>query len=218
VRFQRIASPEDLVRRVDELGFLSFCRSSIPGLSVEELTPSEYWFVKGVDGPWEWRQQAIDRFAYGKLLGRNAGIVSHEWFPALCSHRRDGLDFDARYEDGRVPQMGKRLYELIRERPRSTPELKSLVSGSESGYERAITALQMSTDVLIVGFDARIDSFGRPYGWGVSRYDLADRMLGDLPRSAFDEDPEDSFRRMKSLIQKLCPDADPNAVDRMLRA
>jgi hypothetical protein len=217
MRFQPVTSWDSLARRVDELGFLSLCRSRVPGLSVEELTPPEYWFVKGVDGPWEWRQQAIDRFAYAKLLGRNAGFVSHEWFPALCNFRRDGLDFDARYEDGRIPQMGKRVYELIAEHSRSTPELKSLVSGSESGYERAITALQMSTDVLIVGFDAKIDSLGRPYGWGVSRYDLADRMLGELTRSAFDEDPQDSFRRMKSHILSLCPEADPKVVEKLLR-
>jgi hypothetical protein len=112
-RFQPVKNAEDLVRRVEELGFLPFTRCGVEGLSLEELTPPEFWFVRDVEGPWEWRQQAIERFAYGKFFVKNAGIVSYEWFPALSNFRRDGLDFDARYEDGRIPQSTKRIYELI---------------------------------------------------------------------------------------------------------
>jgi hypothetical protein len=218
MRFQPVKNAEDLVTRVSELGFLPFTHCGIPGLSVEELTPPQFWFQKDVEGPWEWRQQVIDRFAYGKLLNRNAGFVSFEWFPALCNFRRGGLDFDARYEDGRVPQLSKRLYELILQRPRSTLELKSLVPGAESGFVRAITSLMMSTDIIIVGFDAKIDSHGRPYGWGISRYEAADQAFGAMTRAAFDEEPEDSLGRMRAHILSICPDADPKAVERLLRA
>jgi hypothetical protein len=218
MRFQPVTNAEELVCRVEELGFVPFSHCGIPGLSVEELTPPEFWFVKDVDGPWEWRQQAIDRFAYGKLLGRNAGFVSFEWFPALCNYRRAGLDFDARYEDGRIMQPAKRLYELIERQPRSTLELKSLAPGSDSVFDRAITSLMMSTDVIISGFDAKIDSLGRPYGWGISRYAAADQALGEMTRAAFDEDPEDSFARMRSHILKLCPGAEAKAAERLLKA
>jgi len=117
-----------------------------------------------------------------------------------------------------VPLLSKRLYDLIGQRPRSTPELKRLAPGAESGYDRAITALMMSTDVLIVGFESKIDSMGRPYGWSISRYALADQALGGMTRAAFDEDPRDSFERMRSHILKLCPGADPRAVERLLKA
>ncbi len=218
MRFQPVASAEDLVQRVEELGFLPFTYCGIPGLSVEELTPPEFWFQHGVEGPWEWRQQTIDRFCYGKLLGRNAGFVSFRWFPALANTRRGGLDFEERYEDGRIPHEAKRLYELLRTMPRTTPQLKSLAPGSDSAFDRAITSLMMSTDVLIVGFDSRIDSLGRPYGWGVSRYALADQALGGMTRGAFDEDPEDSLGRMRAHILSFCPDADAKAVERLLKA
>lgn len=215
MRFQPIRSAEDLTRRVDELGFLPFSRSEVEGLSVEELTPPEFWFVRDVEGPWEWRQQAIDRFAYGKFFRRNAGFVSFEWFPALCNYRRDGLDFDARYEDGRLPHLAKKLYDRIESAPRSTLELKS---HAPEGFDRAITALMMSTDAVIVGFDFKLDSFGRPYGWGISRYAAADRALGQMTRAAYSEDPEDSFERMVRHIMSLCPGADRQSVARLLRA
>lgn len=218
MRFQPVRTAEDLVRRVEELGFLPFTRCGIEGLSVEELTPPQFWFVRDVEGPWEWRQQAIDRFAYGKFFARNAGFVSFEWFPALCNFRRGGLDFFERYEDGRIPASARRLYDLIARQPRSTPELKSLAPESDYGFDRAITSLMMSTDVLIVGFDAKVDSKGRPYGWGVSRYAAADSALGHLTRADCGEDPEESFLRMRAHIFSLCPDADPRAVGRLLRA
>ncbi len=216
MRFQPIKSAEDLVRRVDELGFLPFTRCGVPGLSVEELTPPEFWFVRGVEGPWEWRQQVIDHFAYGKLLGKNAGFVSFEWFPALCNHRRGGLDFETRYEEGRVPHAARRLYELLLSQSRSTPELKTLASGA--GFDGAITSLMMSTDAVINGFDAKIDSMGRPYGWGISRYAAADIAFGPMTRAAFSEAPEESFERMRAHIASLCPGADRRAVLRLLRA
>ena len=216
MRFQPVKNAEDLVHRVEELGFLPFTRCGVEGLSVEELTPPEFWFVKDVDGPWEWRQQAIERFAYGKFFARNAGLVSHEWFPALCNHRRGGQDFDARYEDGLIQEGAKRLYALIERQPRSTLELRALTPGTNYAVERAATSLMMSTDIIIVGFDAKIDSKGRPYGWGISRFGAADAALPHLTRAAYDEAPEDSFRRMRAHILSLCPEAEPKAVEKLL--
>ena len=218
MRFQPIKNAEDLTRRVEELGFLPFTRCGIEGLSVEELTPPEFWFVKDVEGPWEWRQQAIERFAYGKFFAKNAGLVSFEWFPALSNYRRDGLDFDARYEDGRIPEGAKRVYDLIERQPRSTLELRSLAPGSNYAVERAVSSLMMSTDVIIVGFDARIDSKGRPYGWGISRFAAADSALGLLTRALRDEEPEDSFLRMRAHLLSLCPGTDPKTAERLLKA
>ena len=36
-----------------QMGFLPFFPCSIPDFSIEEFTPARYWFVDGVDGPWE---------------------------------------------------------------------------------------------------------------------------------------------------------------------
>jgi hypothetical protein len=203
---------------VEELGILPFFRCGIDGFSVEEMTPPEFWFVRGVDGPWEWRQQTIDRYAYGKFLCRKAGFISFSWFPALCNYRRDGLDFIARYEDGRVPQAAKQLYGLIRRQSRSTVELKGLAPGADSAFDRAITSLMMSTDAVITGFDLKIDSRGRPYGWGISRYAAADLAFGEEACAVSGEAPEESLERMRAHVLSLCPGAPGKAVEKLLRA
>ncbi len=218
MRFQPVRSAEELVRRVEELGILPFFRSGIDGYSVEELTPPQFWFVRDVDGPWEWRQQAIDHFAYGKFLRGKAGFISREWFPMLCNARRGGLDFEERYEEGRVPEGAKRLFQHIRERPRSTLELRSLVPGPNSAVDRAATFLMMSTDIVITGFDRSVSAQGRPYGWGINRYQAADEAFPGLTREAYSLDPEDSLEKMRAHILSLNPGADEKAVSRLLRA
>lgn len=217
MRFRPIAGARDLVERVDELGILPFFRCGIKGLSVEELTPDALWFQKGVDGPWEWRQEAIGEFAYAKLFRGKAGFVSRAWFPSLANYRRGGMDFDGRYAEGRMSALSRRLYELIGTAPRSTPELKRL-AGADSGYDRAIVSLMMSTDVVILGFDKALDAFGRPYGWGISRYAAAEAALGERVAERYGEPPETSFGRMRDHLLRLCPGAESAAVERLLRA
>lgn len=59
MRFPMLHDTEELASLVQEIGFLPFFRNEIAGFSVEDCTPSEYWFAGGVDSPWEWK---------GKLL------------------------------------------------------------------------------------------------------------------------------------------------------
>ena len=75
----------ELEALVRQMGFLPFFRCSIPQFSIEEFTPGRYWFVEGVEGPWEWRMELARRgaVAYGKLFAKKAGLVSREWYPGL---------------------------------------------------------------------------------------------------------------------------------------
>lgn len=52
-----ITSAMELEAMVRQMGFLPFFPCSIPDFSIEAFTPSRYWFVEGVDGPWEWRME-----------------------------------------------------------------------------------------------------------------------------------------------------------------
>ena len=54
--------------------------------------------------PWIWRTVAAGsgEVAYGKLFDNKAGFVSLEWLPVFANWRRDGYDFDARWDDGVV--------------------------------------------------------------------------------------------------------------------
>ena len=131
-----IHNAAELEALVQERGFLPFFACSIPNFSIEDFTPSRYWFVSGVEGPWDWRMDAARRgvVAYGKLFSRKAGLVSREWYPDLANYRRDGYDFDARYEEGLASYREKRVMDvLLREGPTLSKDLKRLAGSLAQG-------------------------------------------------------------------------------------
>ncbi len=97
-----IRSPQQLEDYIDEVGFLPLFKNEIPGFSVEEHTQPGYWWSGDRErDPWEWRGivAAGDRAAYGKFFNKKAGFISKAWLPYFINCRRDGYDFDARWED-----------------------------------------------------------------------------------------------------------------------
>ena len=111
-----IKTKQDLLDAVDRLGFLPLFENSIPGFSVEENVDPTAWFGSE-EGVWEWKGPVIRETgcAYGKFLEKKAVFVSREWFPDFANYRRDGYNFDARYEDGLAPFRDKELYDLLDE-------------------------------------------------------------------------------------------------------
>ena len=154
-----IHNAAELEALVQERGFLPFFACSIPNFSIEDFTPSRYWFVSGVEGPWDWRMDAARRgvVAYGKLFSRKAGLVSREWYPDLANYRRDGYDFDARYEEGLASYREKRVMDvLLREGPTLSKDLKRLAGfGGDGlkGFDTVITSLQMRTYITVHSFE-----------------------------------------------------------------
>ena len=50
--------------------------------------------------PLKWKIRRSGKCLYGKLFNKKAGFVSREWIPDFANFRRDGYDFDARWDDG----------------------------------------------------------------------------------------------------------------------
>ncbi len=130
-----VRNKEDLVNAVNEIGFLPFFANSIAGFSLEEHTAPEIWFTGG-EGPWEWKGPVIRESgcAYGKFFGRKAAYISREWFPDFANYRRDGYDFDARFDDGLASYKDRTLYELVEKNgPLLSKELKWLGNYKKGG-------------------------------------------------------------------------------------
>ena len=92
----------ELEQRVEEIGFLPLFAGGVAGFSVEEHTiPEDWWTGDPERDPWEWRILASrhGRVAYGKFFGGRAGFISREWLSVFANYRRDGYDFDARWDD-----------------------------------------------------------------------------------------------------------------------
>ena len=207
-----LTCPEEVVKLTEELGFLPFFRNDIPGFSIEENTPPRLWFSGGEDGPWEWKGATVrtGRVLYGKFFRGRAGYVSLEWFPDLANYRRDGYDFDSRYDCGMASVRDLNVYDTVsRCGTVLTKKLKSLCGygrGGEKGFDGVITRLQMQTYVCISDFEYMRDKLGRQYGWGVARYSTPEALFGcESITSAYRREPQESKERIAAHLCGLFP-------------
>ena len=217
-----LRSPEDVRETVRRLGFLPFFRNEIPGFSIEEHTPPALWFTE-IPGPWEWKGElARDRdLIYGKFFRGRAGFLRRDWFAVFANYRRDGYDFDARFDDGLASLRDKSLYDIAAERGSlSSKELKVLAGygkGGEKGFDGRVTRLQMQTYLLISDFVYALDRYGREYGWGIACYATPEHRFGeDWLAEAYREDPARSKERVYAHLQGLFPEASEKQLRRLL--
>jgi hypothetical protein len=228
-----IHSEEDIDRLAVERGFLPFFYCGIPGLSIEELTPSERWFSDSLDGPWEWKGPviAMGSAAYGKLFRGKAGYVSLQWFPHLMNYRR------ARYPLATAEE--QRLLDILREhqtllthewkqlagyvQPRRKPrtplervmemeapdvlrraEREAAPARRKAAFDGLVTRLQMGTHVVIADFEYNYTRDGTRYGWGKARYTTPELMYGDV-FALPDCTPEESLACMVQHLEEQFP-------------
>lgn len=119
----------------------------------------------------------------------------------LRNFRRDGYDFDARWDDGLASYKDKEIYEAIAGEGRMlSKRLKEALNyhkGGNTGFETCITRLQMQSYVCIADFVYMQDRYGRPYGWGVAEYATPEELFGyDLshpPISETRRNPKSAF-------------------------
>ena len=220
-----IRTIKDLTGLVEDFGFLPFFENHIQGFSIEETTPHEVWEEYLGLGPWLWRDEiaAGKRCIYGKFFAKKTGYVSAGWFPHLANYRRDGYDFDARYDDGLAKYEDKQIYEIIEKLgPITSRELKKeagVKAKKASSFEGTMTRLQMQTYVVPVDFIFPRDASGaKKYSYGTTVYDLPERWLGkEFCMSEYKTEPRESFERMVEHLMGQLPDIDRESVEKLLK-
>ena len=217
-----ISTKEDLIEVLERFGFLPLFANSIPGFSVEEHVDPAVWFTDQ-EGVWEWKGPVIRQSgcAYGKLLEKKAVFVSRAWYPDLANLRRDGYDFDARFDDGLASRREKGLYELIEQAgPIRSKELKKLGNygpKGNKGFDGLITRLQLLGYVVISDFVYDLDRYGRPYGWGLARYATPEHLFGaDFSANVYEREPAESRERLRRHLKSILPDASEGQIARIL--
>lgn len=222
MRFGKLKSAEDIVALVKEIGFLPFFRNNIEGFSVEEHTPRELWFTDK-EGPWEWKGPIArgKECVYGKFFRGKAGFVSLDMFPDLANYRRDGYDFDARYDDGLAALKDKTVYDVIEQNGAVlSKKLKALLNykkDGNKGFDSVITRLQMQTYVNIADFVYMTDKHGNQYGWGVAVYTTPEHYFGDLASSAYSTDPAESKERVIKRLREVLPNVSDGDITRLIK-
>lgn len=218
-----ISSIEDLEQAVQELGFLPYFANSVPGFSIEEHVAPQAWF-SDEPGTWEWKGPVINELncAYGKFFEKKAVYISKGWFADFANYRRDGYDFDARYEDGLASYRDKTLYELVEANaPALSKRLKALggyKKGGNKGFDTIMTRLQTQGYVIISDFVYMVDKHGNEYGWGVAEYSTPELFLGnDFTDHVYEREPEESYERIRLHLHEILPDADEQTIRKLLK-
>ncbi len=223
MRFRGIHSAEDIISLVQEIGFLPFFRNEIEGFSIADLCAPELWMSDDIEGPWEWKGPIArtKTCVYGKFFAGRAGYISTEWFPDFANYRRDGYDFDARFDDELASYKDKGIYDVIAENgeilSKTLKEKCNYRKGGNKGFDTVITRLQMQTYVNIADFVYLKDRFGQTYGWGVAQYSTPEAMFGrEFVTSAYHRDPEESKEKILVHLRGLLPDASEKQIRKML--
>ena len=218
-----ISSIEDLEQAVQELGFLPYFANSIPGFSIEENVAPQAWF-SDEPGTWEWKGPVINDLncAYGKFFEKKAVYISKDWFPDFANYRRDGYDFDARFEDGLAAYRDRTLYDLLKgEGPVLSKRLKYLGNyrkGGNRGFDTVINRLQAQCYVLISDFVYMTDKNGKEYGWGVAEYSTPEQFMGrDFTEKVYQRSPEESYARICEHLHEILPDASDQAIRKLIK-
>lgn len=196
-----------------ETGFIPLFSNEL-GFSVMDITNLRRWWTGNEKtDPWIWRMILSEdpSIAYGKVFNGRAGFVSKKWFQYFASYRRDGYDFDARYEVGKASQKCKNIMDLFRERPLiPSYQIKSMAEFSKNGakgFEGALTLLQMQTYITVRHFIRKQSKKGDYYGWPIGVYSTSEDKFGyDHMTSAYPLGTEGAKEKLIKRMMKITPD------------
>ena len=226
-----VRTKQDLIDAVQEYGIVPYFSTSIPGFSLEEHCSPAILFNDTEENTWEWKGPVIRATgcAYGKFFEKKAGYVRSDLFLDLANYRRDGYDFDARYDDGLARFQDKQLFDLIEE---SAPVLSKVLrqnggyaySGrwqkteGRKGFDTSITRLQEQCYVIISDFVYTLDKHGNRRGWGVAQYSTPEKFMDSaFSDSVYQRSPEESYARLLERLATLFPYATEKQLKKFLK-
>lgn len=221
VSLPTIHSKEELIALIKELGILPAFSNHIPGFSVEDCIDPAYWFPAEGEGFWEWKGPVIREsgFAYGKFFSGRAGYLSPELYREFANYRRDGYDFDARWEEGLARRKDKLVYDVLwEEGSLLSKQLSRRVSAEDRrDFSAIMTRLQMQGYALISNFEYELSKNGVPYGWGVTRYETPERRFGaDFTEKVYAHEPAESRAILYERLKKLLPEESEKAINKLI--
>ena len=189
-----VCSPEDMFADIMEAGLIPFFANHIPGYSIEDLTPRDYWFDGDELGPWDWKIFAVQsgRVAYGKfLLGGKAAFASEECYRHLMNWRRNASP--APMKKGKVKGGGNKakaveeegmagcIMDFVRKNGScSTADVRRLLGIRKAAADNLVARLQHRTLLVIGDFERVYRGADLHYsGWQRATFCRPEDLFGD---------------------------------------
>lgn len=220
----RIRTCRELIDWIREVGFLPLFKNEAEGFSAEEHVSDRFWWTGDPEqDPWVWRERIArsGEVAYGKFFNKKTGFVSLEWFPYFANYRRDGYDFDARWDDELANIRCKKIMDVFAGGEAYTGlELKRAAGfgkGREKNFDGIMMELQMQTYLVIKDFRRKRSKKGIEYGMPVCVYAMPERLWGyDMVSSAYKEEPQESWQRIYEHVRSCFPEAGEMQIKKLL--
>ena len=190
---KRVSSPTQALTFVNKRGFIYFW--PIKGIDMPNLwtaVAGERPVADKHDDPghitWRWKDGALKKkvWYYAKILRKKATMISLDiapYFYALSeNYGSPEEDYLLAYEEGRLPQAAKQVYEaILNEGALNTIDLRKaakLTNAKESEFNKALEMLQSDFKILPVGV-------AQAGAWKYSFiYEIVTRHYSDLPEHA----------------------------------
>jgi len=166
--------------------------------------------------PWEWRIRVLKEergIAYAKLFFKKSGYITKQWYPYFLAARREGRTFEETYEDGKMSHFAKRIYDVLAGKE-SVPvhdikQTGGFTKEDKSGFDRALTELQMGMFITMCGEAQRISLKGEEYNtWPSMVFSTTEKFFGaDVFKDAEGISKEDAIGKIRTQILKINPAA-----------
>lgn len=140
-----VVNEETMLSLIHDVGLIPFFENTVPGWSVEEHTPPEYFFADDELGPWDWKIACVQSgdIAYGKfLLGGKAAFATAEVYRELMNWRRSLPKY-------RPTEAQQRILDFMEEHGSAgIRDVRNLLGIKKGAADALMAGLQMQTRVI----------------------------------------------------------------------
>ncbi len=180
------------------------------------------WHTGDADtDPWEWRMRVLEEredIAYGKVFFGTSGYITKEWYPYFLTVRRQGMVFDEWYDEGKISQLEKAIYEAVCENGQmALHELKAvcgITKESSGAFDRALTNLQKNLFITMCGRRQKTNRRGEGYGWNSTVFCTVEDFWGeDL---SMDISAQEAYEKIRARILELNPQAEEKKIKKFI--
>lgn len=171
--------------------------------------------------PWEWRMRVLEErsdIAYAKVFFRASGYITEEWYSYFLAVRRQGMSFEEAWEEGRVSELSRCIYNAVQENGRvpmhEIKRLAGLRDETSAHIEKAMTDLQMGMFLTICGRQQKRNAYGELYGWSSTVFctpeEFWHREFDDLP------DCDQAIQKICARVSQLNPSAQERRIRKFI--